>query len=63
MGLAGVLSVMMAVAVPRGVERAAIVHTEIKTKVAVSSTCAPAKLAPLRATKPTPAQRVMPDLH
>lgn len=63
MGLAGQLLVMLAVAAPRGGERAAGPHTEIKTKVTVSSTCAPAKLAPLRARKPTPAQRVMPDLH
>lgn len=63
MGAAGLLVVMMAVAMPRVGAGTAVVHTDGKAKAALASGCPPAKLTPLRASKPTPAQRVMPDLH
>ncbi len=63
MGLAALLSAMMAVAVPGVGAGAAVVHPGSKAKAGEASPCPAATLAPLRASKPTPAQRVMPDLH
>ena len=63
MGVAALLSVMAAVAAPHGGASAAVVRPASTATAGVASPCVPAKLTPLRATKPTPAQRVMPDLH
>jgi hypothetical protein len=63
MGPAEVLLLLMTVAVPRGGASAAVMHPDTKAKTTVASPCVPAKLTPLHASKPNPAQRVMPGLY
>ena len=73
MGSAGLLLVMLTVAAPPAGKDAIVVPKDKAVKAGakaeVAMTCAsrtippPPKLVPLRAKNPTPAQRVMPDLH